>query len=215
MHSDTILYVKKAKRLTRQESQQDTRRRLLQAAEQAFIRQGFDAASVEQIAENAGFSRGAFYSNFRSKDELFIEVLQIRRREIEAGLDAIIRRERNPAARLRAVLDWYVNEDLNRGWIILEAEFTLRALRNRGARSRLAKFHRQRIADYSALVTQYFNESKTEALAPSAVIAVALFGAARGLGELALLEPDAAGQKLYGACRDLVFKQMIPCSSRS
>ncbi len=206
--------------MTRQESRQVTRRRLLEAAEQAFIRQGFDAASVEQIAEKAGFSRGAFYSNFRSKDELLIEVLQIRRREIEAGLDEITRRESDPAARLRAVLDWYVNQDLNRGWIILEAEFTLRALRHRGARSRLAKFHQQRIADYSALVDRYFAESGAVALAPAAVIAVALFGAARGLGELALLEPDAASQKLYAACRDLVFKQMIPagkpsCSSRS
>jgi AcrR family transcriptional regulator len=44
----------------------------LEAAAIAFARQGFAGAAVEQIAESAGFSRGAFYSNFKRKDELFL-----------------------------------------------------------------------------------------------------------------------------------------------
>lgn len=40
-----------------------------------FVRIGFDAASVERIAGEAGFPRGAFYSNFESKDALFLELL--------------------------------------------------------------------------------------------------------------------------------------------
>jgi len=47
-------------------------RKLLEAAAIAFAREGFAGAAVEQIAESAGFSRGAFYSNFKSKDELFL-----------------------------------------------------------------------------------------------------------------------------------------------
>jgi AcrR family transcriptional regulator len=84
-------YVKRQQRLTRRESQQATRDRLIQAAEKAFIRSGFDASPVERIAEEAGFSRGAFYSNFRSKDELFIAVLDKKRREIAGALDEIFR----------------------------------------------------------------------------------------------------------------------------
>ena len=55
------------KRLTREESKEVTRRRLIVAAERLFVRKGFDDASVEEISETAGYSRGAFYSNFDNK----------------------------------------------------------------------------------------------------------------------------------------------------
>jgi AcrR family transcriptional regulator len=51
-----------------------TRQRLLDAAAEVFSEVGLDAASVEAVCERAGFTRGAFYSNFSSKDELFLEL---------------------------------------------------------------------------------------------------------------------------------------------
>ncbi len=66
------------KRLTRKEKQAETRALLLEAAERVFLRRGLAASSVEEIAAEAGFTRGAFYSNFDSKDQLFIELLQDR-----------------------------------------------------------------------------------------------------------------------------------------
>ena len=67
-----------AERLTRSEQQGRTRAALLDAAGAVFVERGFQGASVEAIAERAGFTRGAFYSNFASKDELFAELLQER-----------------------------------------------------------------------------------------------------------------------------------------
>jgi AcrR family transcriptional regulator len=66
------------KRLTRAEKRAQTREALLAAGERVFAREGFQGASVEKITADAGFSRGAFYSNFSSKEELFAEVLQER-----------------------------------------------------------------------------------------------------------------------------------------
>lgn len=66
------------KRQTRAEKQAETRRRLLAAAATVFRRRGLQGASIEAITEEAGFTRGAFYSNFRSKDELFIALLHDR-----------------------------------------------------------------------------------------------------------------------------------------
>jgi AcrR family transcriptional regulator len=63
-------------RLTRAEKQAQTRQALLDAAREVFLRRGFAGASVEEITGEAGFTRGAFYSNFDSKDELFVELLQ-------------------------------------------------------------------------------------------------------------------------------------------
>ncbi|MFJ6678561.1 TetR/AcrR family transcriptional regulator [Microbacterium sp. NPDC091382] len=56
-------------------SRENTRARLLEAAHEVFAEVGLDAASVETICERAGFTRGAFYSNFESKDELFLALI--------------------------------------------------------------------------------------------------------------------------------------------
>ena len=62
-------------RLTRAERQAQTRQELLDAAARVFIKRGFTGSSVEEISAEAGYTRGAFYSNFRSKNELFVELL--------------------------------------------------------------------------------------------------------------------------------------------
>ena len=66
------------RRLTRAESQAQTRAALLEAGARVFVERGFAGASVEAIAAAAGYTRGAFYSNFGSKEELFAELLQDR-----------------------------------------------------------------------------------------------------------------------------------------
>ncbi|HEX2397794.1 MAG TPA: TetR/AcrR family transcriptional regulator [Solirubrobacteraceae bacterium] len=64
--------------LTRAEKQARTRAALLDAGARVFVTHGFQGASVELIASEAGYTRGAFYSNFSSKEELFAELLQER-----------------------------------------------------------------------------------------------------------------------------------------
>ena len=63
------------KRLTREESRERTRRRILDAARTLFSKQGYRGTSLEGIAEAAGFSKGAVYSNWPSKEALFLDLL--------------------------------------------------------------------------------------------------------------------------------------------
>ena len=175
--------MKQGRRLTRTESREATRARLVLAAERVFIRSGFDASSVERIAESAGFSRGAFYSNFRDKDELFIAVLNSAL-DIAGALDEIFRREPNAAERQRTVRDWYVRQEQRKEWIVLETEFTLRALRNRTVRARLARLRRQELERYSALVAQHFAEIGLPAIARPEKIALSLMAISAGNGQL-------------------------------
>src|SRR3954471_10523442 len=67
-----------AKRLTREESREQTRERLLAAAAELFAERGVNGTSVEQIAERAGYTRGAFYGNFDGKPELLVALLRQR-----------------------------------------------------------------------------------------------------------------------------------------
>jgi AcrR family transcriptional regulator len=80
MHSNDPLYVlacpMSRKRLTREDSRDQTTQRLLDAAQRLIAKKGLSAASVEDIAAAAGYTRGAFYSNFSSKGDLFIELLR-------------------------------------------------------------------------------------------------------------------------------------------
>src|SRR3982074_2999577 len=64
------------RRLSRLEKQAQTRARLLRAAELVFAEHGFFAASLDEIAARAGFSIGAVYSNFESKGDLFLVLLE-------------------------------------------------------------------------------------------------------------------------------------------
>lgn len=70
--------------LTREESQARTRRLLLEKGPEVVAREGYEGASIDKIAEAAGFSKGAFYSNFATKEEYFLELL-----ERHAGQDVV------------------------------------------------------------------------------------------------------------------------------
>ena len=77
------------KRLTREDSRDQTTQRLLEAAQKLIAKKGLSAASVEDIAEAAGYTRGAFYSNFSSKGDLFIELLRRDHEKTHAELGAL------------------------------------------------------------------------------------------------------------------------------
>ena len=102
-----------------------TRLRLIEAAERLFVRRGFDDASVEEISEMAGYSRGAFYSNFDSKDQVFLAVIDRRRPK---ALDDIFQRVSEPVERIAAVRTWFANQWRFKDFIALRMEFSRRAL---------------------------------------------------------------------------------------
>ncbi len=111
-----------------------TRQRLLDAAAEVFAEAGLDAASVEAICERAGFTRGAFYSNFESKDELFFELanrvsdeklaqVSARVRELEASPQRPV----DPAAIVGRLLDFELD---NRLGVLLLSEIRNHSLRD-------------------------------------------------------------------------------------
>jgi AcrR family transcriptional regulator len=77
------------KRLSRDDSREQTTQRLLDAAQKVIAKKGLEAASVENIAAAAGYTRGAFYSNFSSKDDLFIELLRREHQTMTAEMNAL------------------------------------------------------------------------------------------------------------------------------
>jgi AcrR family transcriptional regulator len=125
-------------RLTRVEQQEQTRERIVAAAARVFARRGFAASSLDDIAADAGYTKGAVYSNFGSKDDLFLAVLDARYtqwlEQIAAALDA----EDTPSAGLDAVSRFCSAIDRDREWCLLSVEFSMHAARDRKLRAKLA-----------------------------------------------------------------------------
>src|SRR6202051_2786884 len=73
-----------------------TRRKLLTAAKRIFAQNGFEAARLEDIAAGAGYTRGAFYANFESKEDIFFALLDDWVRERIDSVTQVIRQHKNP-----------------------------------------------------------------------------------------------------------------------
>ena len=90
--------------VTRQRARTEaTRTKLLAAAEKTFARDGFEAARLEDIASQAGYTRGAFYANFKSKEDIFFALLEQWVGRRISDVSAVLARENTPAKRLRAL----------------------------------------------------------------------------------------------------------------
>ncbi|WP_166980150.1 TetR/AcrR family transcriptional regulator [Paramicrobacterium fandaimingii] len=124
---------------------QKTRDRLLDAAYDVFAEVGVDAAPVELVVERAGFTRGAFYSNFESKNELFVALAERendrRMAQVQVGLDTVLPGLDGEAlSRLTMtervdvitglVADFLKLQGDDKQWCVIESEFRVHALRN-------------------------------------------------------------------------------------
>ena len=117
-------------RLTRDESQAVTRERILQAAGDVVARDGYDGASVERIADAAGYSKGAFYSNFSSKEDVLNRLL-----ETHAGRDVVdLAAATEGLNRVEDILDavarWSDARAAELKWGLIAIEFLRRARRD-------------------------------------------------------------------------------------
>jgi len=119
-------------RLSRQESQQLTRQRLIEAAEKEIIRLGIYEASIRQICETAGYSLGAFYSNFSNKDELLLEVVELHSKHEFGNLKDIVETSASLDEKiiLKKIAEWLHKLQANKILFSLTLEFEVYAKRN-------------------------------------------------------------------------------------
>ena len=121
-------------RMSRAESQAQTRSQLVATARQMFFDDGYHPTSLEKVADTAGYSKGAVYSNFRNKEELCTAVLdEVRAERFAETIELVARQDRFEALR-----DWAERVIGDPGWTPLEAEFALHARTDEGSRTVLA-----------------------------------------------------------------------------
>src|SRR5579863_8326871 len=118
---------------------QETQTRLLDAAEEVFVRDGYETAQLDEIAARAGRSKGAVYTHFKSKEDLFLALFEHRTRSYIENLTESLQGCTNRKQRMEAFREFYVELVRDRAWPILTLEFKLYALRHPESKERIRK----------------------------------------------------------------------------
>ena len=199
---------------TRRDAQRaQTRRELLDAAATVFARQGYHGTSVDEVADAAGYTKGAVYSNFSSKEQLFLELLD---RQIDQAVEVIedIFAKAAPDERPRMLGEMHDEiQVLDRQWFLLETEFLLYAARNEGVRDRVAERQRRTRERITQLVASHLEELGIDEPAVTAADAAELLmAAADGLTQASLVSDEMASRS--GRLLTRLAEVMLDAASR-
>lgn len=147
--------------LTRHEKQQQTRGALLQAAAKLFADRGLEGASIDEIAEAAGYTKGAFYANFSSKEELFVVMMDEKFSSELERIDRALAGTDEPRDEAREAAAEFMNLASGDGWPRLYFQVAAYAVRNeefreefatrqRAMRDRIVEVYRRWSKDFPA-----------------------------------------------------------------
>jgi AcrR family transcriptional regulator len=180
-----------AKRLGRQERRERTRTDLLAAARRAFLRDGFHAASLDGIAEDAGYTKGAFYSNFASKDDVLVAVLEEHFRNRAEVYEHMIFAADSVEDAYRAVArSWHDVNEREPEWARLVIEFMAHASRHEHLRRAVKEVRERELNRIAELVEQLAERHGVEYTVPITELVRGSGALNRGLAVEQMLDPE-------------------------
>jgi AcrR family transcriptional regulator len=194
--------------LTQERRRQLTREHLLDAAAHVFAERGFHGATLDEVARVAGFTKGAVYSNFESKDELFLALFKANYEHEMAELLATLDSSAVPPAnRLSDFVALIQNESrAARTSTLLYMEFWLYAARNPEARARLAAIDDEAIAATADLLRALRDSEGMEPLEDVEHVARVIDMLFRGISLLRVLQPEVVDDQLLQVAIEFVAR---------
>jgi len=182
--------------MTRAEQQQRTREEVLAAADRLFVERGFHATSVDQIAQAAGYTKGAVYSNFAAKEDLFFAVYERRVERFAAAAGHLSEAADVDAAVREQVAAAAARRDHEDGWLAVFVEFWAHVLRHPEHRARFAELHGRAMEPFVAALDRLAAERGPVPGLDSRELATAMMGVSTALGLERLTRPDVVGPEL-------------------
>jgi len=174
----------------------------LTAAEQVFARVGYEKAQVEEIAIAAGFSKGALYAHFKSKEELFLGLYKVKTAsylaKIRHALDSAPTRE----GKITAFRSFYIDMSKEKDWALIILEVKLFIRRHPEVRERLRQIDEQVGDGIDGELTRLFGNSSRAA-------GEALGGIFSALVLEADLEPDVLSERKMRAMLGTIFDALL------
>ena len=190
---------------------QETQARLLNAADEVFVRDGYEAAQLEEIAARAGRSKGAVYTHFKSKEDLFLALFEHRTRSYVDRLLVSLRKCTNRKQSLEAFRDFYVGLAHDRTWHILTLEFKLFAIRHPESKERLRKAFEMSKPSYDGSgYEQMFGQLNREQKANNDLALAALGPIITGLILESYFEPKMLNEQGLRRILGRIFDALFP-----
>jgi AcrR family transcriptional regulator len=198
--------------LTPERRRQQTRDHLIQAAARVFAERGFHGASLDQVAAAAGFTKGAVYSNFKNKEDLFLALLEAKRdSEMEALYATLEASDSPPEAQLPEFVTLVQDQttELGGNWDVLYTEFALYAMRNPAAREKLAEFDALTIAKVAELIDGARTAQGIDALEQPEHVARIIVALFRGISVMRALNADAVGESFLETAMEFLARGLL------
>lgn len=176
--------------LSRREKQRHTRKCLLEAAAQVFSKQGLEGTSIDQVAQSAGYTKGAFYANFKSKEELFLVMLDERFAQEIERLDQLLSGTHEPLEEATAAAADFIHFASDDDWPRLYFEFVAHAARDQEFRQELATRMKAMRARFTEVFARWKQGYDKVAPIPQEDITAMIFFMADGFLVDRMIEPD-------------------------
>jgi AcrR family transcriptional regulator len=188
-------------RLSRAESQARTREALVATATTAFLRDGYLATSLEKVADEAGFSKGAVYSNFRNKNELCLAALDAIHADQVHSIDEAMSGAATLDERLDAFHAWAQRTIGDPAWTGLEVEFATHVRADPELRRELARRDEAVRAVVADVIGRNAEEFAVTLPVTAEEAATALLSLGIGLGLQRMIDPTIPVDALTGTAR--------------
>jgi AcrR family transcriptional regulator len=185
-----------------------TRDLLLTAAEQVFARVGYEKAQVEEIAVAAGFSKGALYAHFKSKEELFLALYQTKTAVSLATLHQALGSAPTREGKIAAFRSFYIDLSKEKDWALITLEVKLFIRRHPEVRERLRQIDEQVADSIEGVLTRLLGNHVRAA-------GEALGGIFSALVLEADLEPDVLSERKMRAMLGTIFDTLLGLSDRA
>jgi AcrR family transcriptional regulator len=193
------------KRLTRAEQNERNRALVLDAAREVFLARGYHGATVEEIADEAGFSRGVVYSQFGTKADLLMALLDRRIDELTEQSAAPARGLSGVEGAVALVEQAAGRERDDPGWALLLIEFRVHAARDPELNKRYAAAHRRTIERLAAVLAAMYERAGQDPPFPPDQLAELVFALASG----AQLEHAANPEALPASSRGKTLRRLL------
>jgi AcrR family transcriptional regulator len=157
---------------------EETQAKILDAAEAAFSERGFENTQLEDIATRAGYTRGAIYAHYVSKEDLFLALMDQRVLAKLGAMRAALEAESDISKRPRIFHRWLTTQAGDQAWGTLMLEFKLYAMRRPESRDRLMRTYDQMTESFgSDFIDLLFGPDLDKAARAAAERRLAILGA--------------------------------------
>lgn len=204
-----------APRLSRKEQQAVTREALLESATSVFAEKGLHRASIDDIASHAGFTKGAFYANFKSKEELFLAMLDLHFAERLSAIEQVTSTREAIADQAEQVgLDFLAALRGDEEWCKLFLEFSSHATRHEEFRRELLARTDALRAGVAAILARRASEAGITPIIEPDLVARMTFAMAHGVAIEQLLD-ESTPEELFGTMLRMFFSGLETASEAS